>query len=961
MKKTRFLWVRDLPNKCRDNELRDVFGRHGNIQNVRLFKNGHSRQAIIAFVDVKSAVQAVNACNNFHGSTLKVEYCDSLDSLGINFGLLEHPPKFPNDCKDSSSKRSTSKGSREHTQPSDTKEAPTQALKCTNGRPVVGSRFAQNPSVSCSSASWRGLKLSNLPPLSKLTDEHLRQGLFTEFRRCGRIQLIVLPNTSVSNGPSESGRVAIVTFRRPEEAERAYQAIRSGEKLLFSTLVLAELHPGFTSPEDHPSKTTSSTDVKVLNESGQNGCAINTGTTSSKFRPPSEQMLKSDAATRSPTRTLYVSGLTTGPTGPVTSAQLTTAFRKFGDIIDVQLQTSSNSALIQFAEMRGPIRAMSAHSRDPLRLGGRPLFLAYVPSPPSTGLWFSDLPTSLASLRDTALLHRLSQVVPVQQITLINRFDPSGRSQPSCASTKSNGQCNYAAYILLASPEHASRLLSDLRSGKHFEEDTPLNPNFAATPTKQSARRLVAVDFASQRQTTLVNSLKLNAARSGASNRIRVISATTVEGSACNLNHQFTDSSVTTSCSQYASAKVSALVSNDRRPNARLDPSTTNRSSQQQVIATVPNESRAVSAKHFSCSSSVSDHTHVATHKTSKSTYSEDAKQNQCRLTAASGITMLQLKQADRARNSSPSSLSTCSSSSSLSSESTSSSSSSSSSSSTSSSVSSTSSSGSSARSRSHRVHPSPSTKCRFARSRTADVAKVSHRSRANGGSNPLNVPRPSSAITRKMLSASSEKSVLSESTEVSDFPWTDSTVKNSAFTQRSLSVVTSITATVLSPARSSTASSGGLSSPGLPSVTISTGLPSNPVRKSNGIDGLPGPGHHLRPSITNSHTPGLTASHTPSTTTLLNDEFRVNPAVNIVSSSASSGVSSGSRSFSSTSSSSSNGGSPSNDSHAKSSHSASGPKPPITVIHSYHAQSKPCSSLTTTAPSSTKGTSTLP
>ncbi|KAF7256126.1 hypothetical protein EG68_07211 [Paragonimus skrjabini miyazakii] len=960
MKKTRFLWVRDLPNKCRDNELRDVFGRHGNIQNVRLFKDGHSRQAIIAFVDVKSAMQAVNACNNFHGSTLKVEYCDSLDALGINFGLLEHPSKLPNDCKDLSSKRSTSKGSREHIQRSDTKEAPTQTLKCSNGRPVVGSRFAQNPSVSCGSTSWRGLKLSNLPPLSKLTDEHLRQGLFTEFRRCGRIQLIVLPNTSVSNGPSESGRVAIVTFRRPEEAERAYQAIRSGEKLLFSTLVLAELHPGFTSPEDHPSKTTSSTGVKVLNESGQNGCAINTGTASSNFRPPSEQMLKSDAATRSPTRTLYVSGLTTGPTGPVTSAQLTTAFRKFGDIIDVQLQTSSNSALIQFAEMRGPIRAMSAHSRDPLRLGGRPLFLAYVPSPPSTGLWFSDLPTSLASLRDTALLHRLSQVVPVQQITLINRFDPSGRSQPSCASTKSNGQCNYAAYILLASQEHASRLLSDLRSGKHFEEDAPLNPNFATTPLKQSPRRLVAVDFASQRQTTLVNSLKLNAARSGASNRIRIISATTVEGSACSPHHQFTDSSVMTSCSQYASAKVSAVVADDRRPNARPDPSTTNRSSQQQVIATVSNESRAVPSKHSSCGGSVSDRAHVVTHKTSKSTYSEEAKQNQCRLTAASGITMLQLKQVDRARNSSPSSLSTCSSSSSLSSESTSSSSSSSSSS-TSSSVSSTSTSGSSVRSRSHRVLPSPSTKCRFARSRTANVTKVSHRSHAIGSSNPLNVLRSSSDITRKLLSASSEQSVLSESTDVSDFPWTGSAVKNSVFTQRPLSVVTSITATALSPTRSSTASSGSLSSPGLPSVTISTGLPSNPVRKSNGIDGLSGPGHQLRPCTTNSHPPGLTASHTPSTTTLLNGEFRVNPAVNIVSSSASSGVSSGSRSFSSTSSNSSNGGSPSNDSHAKSSHNASGPKPPITVIHSYHTQSKPCSSLTTTAPSSTKGTSTLP
>ncbi|KAA3678165.1 uncharacterized protein DEA37_0009240 [Paragonimus westermani] len=874
MKKTRFLWIRDLPNKCRDNELRDVFGRHGNIQNVRIFKDGHSRQAIIAFVDVKSAVQAANACNNFHGSSLKVEYCDSLDSLGINFGLLEHPLKFP-DCKDSSSKRPTSKSSREHTQLSDTKVAPTQVLKCSNGRPVVGSRFAQNPPVSCDSTSWRGLKLSNLPPLSKLTDEHLRQGLFTEFRRCGRIQLIVLPSTSVSNGPSESGRVAIVTFRRPEEAERAYQAIRSGEKLLFSTLVLAELHPGFTSPEDHPSKTTSSTGVKVLNESGQNGCLINAETASSNFRPPSEQMLKSDAATRSPTRTLYVSGLTTGPTGPVTSAQLTTAFRKFGDII----------------------------------------------------------------------------------ITLINRFDPSGRTQPSCASTKSDGQCNYAAYILLASPEHASRLLSDLRSGKHLEEDVALNPDFAATPTKQLPRRLVAVDFASQRQTTLVNSLKLNAARSGASSRIRVISATTIEGPTCNL-HQLTDSSVTKPCSQYASAKVSAAVSNDRRPNAKPDPSATNRSSQQQVVATLPNESRAVSAKHSSCNSSVPDPAHVTTHKTSKSSYSEDVK-HQCRLTT-SGVTMLHLKQVDRARNSSPSSLSTCSSSSSLSSESTSSSSSSSSSS-TSSSVSSTSSSGSSARSRSHRVLPSPSTKCRFARSRTADVAKVSHRSRAIGSSNPLNVPKPSNTITRKVLSASSEQSVLSENTEVSDFPWTGSAVKNPAFTQHPLSVVTSIAAAVLSPTRSSAANSEGLSSPGLPSVTISTGLLSNPMRKSNGIDGLSGTGHQLRPSTTNSHIPSLTTSHTPSTTTLLNGEFRVNPAVNIVPSSASSGVSSGSRSFSSTSSNSSNGGSPSNDSHTKSSHSASGPKPPITVIHSYHTQPKPCSSLMTTAPSSTKGTSILP
>ncbi|VEL37967.1 unnamed protein product [Protopolystoma xenopodis] len=39
------------------------------------------------------------------------------------------------------------------------------------------------------------------------------------------------------------------------------------------------------------------------------------------------------SSNRSPTRTLYVAGLTVGPTGPVTADQLRLAFRKFGEII----------------------------------------------------------------------------------------------------------------------------------------------------------------------------------------------------------------------------------------------------------------------------------------------------------------------------------------------------------------------------------------------------------------------------------------------------------------------------------------------------------------------------------------------------------------------------------------------------------------------------------------------------
>lgn len=92
------------------------------------------------------------------------------------------------------------------------------------------------------SNSYRGLKISDLPPPSKLSDAHLRQSLFTEFRRCGRIQSVVLPPTN--NGSTNTTRLAIVTFRRAEEAECAYQAIQGGAKILFSTPVSVELHPG---------------------------------------------------------------------------------------------------------------------------------------------------------------------------------------------------------------------------------------------------------------------------------------------------------------------------------------------------------------------------------------------------------------------------------------------------------------------------------------------------------------------------------------------------------------------------------------------------------------------------------------------------------------------------------------------------------------------------------------------
>lgn len=79
----------------------------------------------------------------------------------------------------------------------------------------------------------------------------------------------------------------------------------------------------------------------------------------------------------------------------------------------------SSSASIEFSELRGAHRAMTAHSKDPLRLGGRPLKLVYTPSRTNHCLWLADLPPSLASLTDTELVAKFSRVALVEKVRFV--------------------------------------------------------------------------------------------------------------------------------------------------------------------------------------------------------------------------------------------------------------------------------------------------------------------------------------------------------------------------------------------------------------------------------------------------------------------------------------------------------------------------------------------------------------
>ncbi|THD24612.1 Msx2-interacting protein [Fasciola hepatica] len=1005
MKKSRFLWIRELPTKCREHEVREALQRFGEIQKVRVFKHGSTRYGIVAFGDSKGATQAINSSVKINDTLLKMEYCNSFDSSGNNlnkksdsshcqphFGPVDKE-QLSHDLKNTHDHISTL-SSNDHLVRNDlaTKRSNSRLVtNVTENSTTQVLRSVQN-AANCTrthGGTSRGLRLSNLPSLSKLKDAQLRQSLFTELRHCGHIQSVVLPPIS-NEANNESGRVAIVTFRLPEEAECAYRALQSGEKLLFSTQICAELHPGFESPDDHP--------VKSIAPASNNNEPSCTAGLLSKIAVGNAALAANlnSSVRKCPTRTLYVGGLTAGPTGPVTSDQLSTAFRKFGDIIDVKLQTSSNAALIQFAEMRGPMRAMNAHLRDPLRLGGRPLFLAYIPSPPSTGLWFSDLPPVLANMKDEELLRSLSSLAPVQEIILINRTESNSRlNQPSqqqhapstsvSAHHQQAHQPHYVAYIRMLSAEHASRLLSELRSGKHFNERP--TPNVHATSS--APRRPFAVDFASARQTSLVASLQINAARSiTTSGRIRVISATSLDlakrlGTTM-VPHMISLTNLSSVPTTHAVPRSTLLgVSSPVRSVVKSDSPTSHRSGNQRstwdlypgdntgnssgcntvgnTFAAVENglSDSAIVGTHPNGSSDVS-HTRLDSRPCAKiSVPKEPSRSSHTGLlptTTAVPIVGFRntlftgtqsLDRMDAARDSSPSSLSTSSSSSSLSSESSESSSSSSSSESSSSSSSSsvsspTSLSGSSARSRTRRSITDPSVPLtKSNQTRPADAARLSPHQLGTSPQNSFTTMRRSHIGDRKppvrTTSESSSTPCNKAHAEAIENAWLNERNGAGGFARRQLSVVTTIAPTVSSPIRSSAASSDGLSSPvcvsALPTacsrvysaLSNNTSLMSSSAVPSQMASSCHTENHHH--SMQSCTSVGHHAT---------SGELHVCPVSVPNSSSASSGVSSCGRSFSS--SNSSTGSSPFNHCNVVTSHQISVSSKLSTSIAPNHA-----------------------
>ncbi|VDO03940.1 unnamed protein product [Rodentolepis nana] len=536
MNETKYLWITNIPSKCKEEDVSRVLLRHGDIKATKTVHRNSCFNLIVEYLDRSSAARAVRSQNILRGNTLKVDYCDSFGNPWISSSNRSLSPttsisqRFERKSSDPmlvdragpSSGPSGHHHHHSHHHHATTSQTPQSTpqhhsqqrgfqspLPSSNMSSSSSSSSNSRPTLSSSSAvpCSTSLKVIFTPP-PKYAETQIKQALCHELHRFGKTYHVNLLPASVTGG--RQTRVALAVFRRAEDEEKAFLAFRNEARGLFGSPVHAEFCLGNNSDTigssprlNRPPLTCSN--IPIHSSTTDNFPSNNNHLTSSTTIPTSQQRIirTSSSSTFSlPTRSLVVHGLTAGPNGPVSEVQLNTAFQRFGAILHVQMRPASNSAVIEFVELRGSTRAMTTHQRDPLRLGGRPLRLFYTLSRPINCLFINDLPASLAYQSEVELKSLFNRVAPVTQVLKITRSQEASANQSTTVHT--------CVLVELATHELATQLIDYLRS--------PSSPLVVAMQNRSSPDPLTtprlpafvcSVDYASPRQMEKLSPLKL--------------------------------------------------------------------------------------------------------------------------------------------------------------------------------------------------------------------------------------------------------------------------------------------------------------------------------------------------------------------------------------------------------------------------------------------------------------------
>ncbi|CAL8079417.1 unnamed protein product [Calicophoron daubneyi] len=396
---------------------------HGKIQSVRLHTDGVARGAVVAFVDTKSATRAIESTVRLNKVVLSLQYCESSGVPGTtgqdvsstssdsskanNSSLLLHEDAqvVAENLSDSGlPSRELEKRSKSHARPHG----------CMTPRILANSMDSNSTSATSLSRythEKRGLHIRHLPLRS--SDTNLREGLFHEYKKHGKITSVVI------HGQGEE-RFCIITFKRSEDAGRAFEVSRG--KVFFGTPISVSLHEGLDSEDPD-------------------------------LCPPEHAL---DEYHPKATKTLFVGNLNSST---ITQDELRRCFRVYGEIIEIDIKIQANQpgtsyAFVQYSDIKSVVRALS--NQDAIRVGGKTVKLGFGKSQPTNVVWLDNLAPTVNEAFLTRQFRRYGHLTHVvldkKALRALLYFDKVEMAQRALNETRNRAligrkvQLDYAGY-----------------------------------------------------------------------------------------------------------------------------------------------------------------------------------------------------------------------------------------------------------------------------------------------------------------------------------------------------------------------------------------------------------------------------------------------------------------------------------------------------------------------------------
>ncbi|KAM9689191.1 msx2-interacting protein isoform 4-T4 [Trichechus inunguis] len=386
VRETRHLWVGNLPENVREEKIIEHFKRYGRVESVKILPKRGSEGGVAAFVDfvdIKSAQKAHNSVNKMGDRDLRTDYNEpgtipsaarGLDDTvsiasrsrevsgfrGGGGGPAYGPPpslharegRYERRLDGSDSSSTSSDDSPARSVQSAAVPAPTsQLLSCLE---------KDEPRKSF------GIKVQNLPVRS--TDTSLKDGLFHEFKKFGKVTSVQIHGTSEE-------RYGLVFFRQQEDQEKALTASKG--KLFFGMQIEVTAWIG---PETE---------------------------SENEFRPLDERI---DEFHPKATRTLFIGNLEK----TTTYHDLRNIFQRFGEIVDIDIKKVNGVpqyAFLQYCDIASVCKAIK--KMDGEYLGNNRLKLGFGKSMPTNCVWLDGLSSNVSDQYLTRHFCRYGPVVKV--------------------------------------------------------------------------------------------------------------------------------------------------------------------------------------------------------------------------------------------------------------------------------------------------------------------------------------------------------------------------------------------------------------------------------------------------------------------------------------------------------------------------------------------------------------------